>query len=130
MVFHWSYIPLYTKSTPSKLTPENSTISVGYLQSLLHGINEHISHEAEEKQKFNGIKNQTDMTSLNNEEISVINSVNKILAVDNILGSGRVRRSERSTHTGISTLILQYVSYFHNCSANHNQPLSKVGSTI
>jgi carbonic anhydrase len=103
---------------------------VDYFQSVSHDINERVSHEAEEKQKLHGNKNQTDMTSLKNEEIHVINSVNNILTVDNIHASRRVRRSERSTHTNIPSLIQQYVNYFHNYCANHNQPLSQVGFFI
>jgi hypothetical protein len=130
MVFHCSSVPLHRNSTDSKPTPENSTVSMDYLQSVSHDVNKHTSHEVEEKQKLYGSKNQTDMTFLKKEEISVMKNVNNILAAENTHGSRSVRRSQRSTHTDISVLIEQYVNHFYNYRANHNKILSKVGFII
>ena len=94
MAFCCSCISLYTNCKNSKWTPEKSIISMDYDQSVSLSINKHISHQAEEKQKSHGYKNQTDMASLKNEAVSVINYISNVLAADNVHGSRTVRKSE------------------------------------
>jgi hypothetical protein len=127
MVFDCSSVPLNTNSTNSKLTQENSSISVDYFQSVSYDINDHISamktsHGAEAKPKSHANKSQSDVSWSQYQETSRMNNVNNILAADSSHSSRNVRRSERSTQgttseTGrnISSESRKWVNYLAHC---------------
>ena len=60
------------------------------MYQLLATIQQCKLHLAETKQKSHWYRNRTDMTSLKNEVISVINNVSNILATDSIHGSRNI----------------------------------------
>jgi len=123
MVFDCSSVPLYTNSTNLKLTPTNSTINVGYHQSVSYDINEHIStikrsQTAETKRQSYVNKSQNGVTFSKDEETSLMNKDKKSLAADSTHNTRRFHRSKRSTGLNISSEILKWIIYVANCAGN------------